>query len=388
MSSEENRKLIRLLSEVSTVTQLMESEIKKVLMSIVQYASLTVPDDSYKFYLTCRQEPFSLTRPSVGLGEESELTMRYATEIIFHTIPTKILLQLLAAILLEYKVIIVSHNYRLLSTFVIGLMPLVRPFEYQSSVIPILPTGLFPFLDAPVPLLLGCIKQPPIRSDTQDNFFVLNLHNCSIMCTKPVPALPDGPALQKKVDEFLKHAGLSSAPSKGVGNEVSPKVFLKTMNSSQLSFLNGVFQSHLSEFVLNFVSHCISDVGSDSSATISVFMKESFLETKPENQHEFLDAFFETQMFKCYEDQTLRDLDRRKTEDRNSLRFSRSSSAAVLRRSVSSHIPPRRPPPIAKSPSKELRESSLKFSETDEETHNQQTETTEEHSDEKGEETH
>jgi len=226
------------------------------------------------------------------------------------------------------------------------MMPLLRPFEYQSSVIPILPTGLLPYLDAPVPLLVGCTSNPPIPSDSQENFFVLNLHNFSMMSTKPVPALPDGTLLQKSIDDFLKRTGLPSASSKGVGTEVSHKVFSQTMSSMQQTFLGSIFQSHLSEFVRDFERHCISDVGSDSSATISVFMKESFLETKPESQHEFLDAFFDTQMFKCYEDMTLRDLDRRKTEDRNSLRLHRSVSDRHIARPT--HNPPNRPPPVAK----------------------------------------
>ena len=345
LKADENAEVIKTLSNVSSMAELMESEMKRALMSMVQYSSLTVPDDTHTFYLACRSEPFSIVRPSVGLGEESELIQRYALELVFRVVPTKVLLQLLAAILLEYKVIIVSHNYRLLSTFVLGMMPLLRPFEYQSSVIPILPTGLLPYLDAPIPLLVGCTSNPPIKSDSEENFFVLNLHNCSIMATKPVPPLPDGSQLQKSVDDFLKRAGVPSASSKGVGTEVSPKVFSRTMSAMQQTFLGGIFQSHLSEFVFDFERHCISDVGSDSSATISVFMKESFLETKPENQHEFLDAFLETQMFKCYEDMTLRDLDRRKTEDRNSLRMSRSGGSHARH---TSHTPPSRPPPVAK----------------------------------------
>jgi len=356
LQAEENTEIIRLLSDASTMTQLMECEMKKVLISLVEYASLTVPDDSYRFYLACRTEPFSLIRPSVGLGEESELTMRYATELVFRAVSTKVLLQLLAAILLEYKVIIVSHNYRLLSTFVLGLMPLLRPFEYQSSVIPILPTGLLPYLDAPVPLLVGCTAPPPIQPDSPENFFVLNLHNGSMMATKPLPALPDGVQLQKTVEDFLKHASISSGPSKGLGNDVSAKVFTQTMTPMQMAFLSGIFQSHLSEFVQNFEVHCISDVGSDNSATISVFMKESFLETKPEAQHAFLDAFFETQMFKCFEDETLRDLDRRKTEDRNSLRLARSVSENHIKRPSGLHVPPSRPPPVAKRAPRKSRE--------------------------------
>ena len=321
----------------------------RVLLALGEYAGLAVEDESYRFHLAARAAPFAVVRPTLGLGEETELVHAYACELVFRVLPTRVLLQLLAAVLLEYKVVLVARHYRLLSTAVLGLVPLLRPFEYPSSVVPILPTGLLPYLAAPVPLLVGCTEPPPLgsscatSSDDDEAFFVVNLHTGAVTATRPVPPLPNGAALQRSVDDFLKRAGVPAAPSRGVGSSVPARVFARTLSPVQQAFLGGIFQSHLEELVHDFERHCISDVGGDSAATISVFMKESFVETKPAAQHAFLNAFLDTQMFKCYEDRTLRDLDRRKTADRSSLRAHRSVSE---RHFVRPHrVPPARPPP-------------------------------------------
>jgi len=43
-------------------------------------------------------------------------------------------------------------------------MPLLRPFVYQSVMIPILPEMLLEFLEAPVPFVLGLTSAPPKHS--------------------------------------------------------------------------------------------------------------------------------------------------------------------------------------------------------------------------------
>ena len=344
---------------------------ERVLLALGEYAGLVVEDESYGFHLATRAAGFAVVRPTIGLGEETELVHAYAGELVFRVLPTRVLLQVLAAVLLEYKVVVVARHYRLLSTAVLGLVPLLRPFEYPSSVVPILPTSLLPYLDAPVPLLVGCTEPPPqvlaaralsssgtLSGDDSSSsssgsegehgeaFLVVNLETGAVAATRPVPALPDGAALQRSVDDFLRRAGVPAAPSRGVGRTVPARVFARTLSPVQQAFLGGIFQSHLAALVHDFAQHCISDVGGDRAApTVSVFMKESYLATRPAAQHAFLDAFLDTQMFKCYEDRTLRDLDRRKTADRNSLRAARSVSERHIARPH--RVPPARPPPHA-----------------------------------------
>jgi len=257
------------------------------------------------------------------------LLMKYAGEVLFRSLPIKVIIQLLTALLLEYKVILVSSHPMLLTASVLALVPLCRPYEVAASVIPMMPKSLLPFIDAPIPLLVGLTSPPPAESlNAMDSFFcTVNLHTAQLTTTKPLPAMPDQANLIRTVEEFMKSAGIPAPSSRGLGMEVPEKIFTPTMSDPQRSFLSAMFQGHFSEFVQDFERHCISDVG--SSKTTTVFIKESFVMTKDESQHDFLNAFLDTQMFKVYEDKKLRDLDREKTEHRNSLRNGRVRSATT-----------------------------------------------------------
>lgn len=65
------------------------------------------------------------------------------------------ILTLLTALLLEQQVVLFCPNLSILSALVLATMPLLRPFRWQSLLMPVLPTSMLGFLDAPVPFLLG-----------------------------------------------------------------------------------------------------------------------------------------------------------------------------------------------------------------------------------------
>ena len=53
--------------------------------------------------------------------------------------------------------VVFCPNIGVLSTVVLALVPLLRPFAWQSLLLPVLPTQerLLEILDAPVPFILG-----------------------------------------------------------------------------------------------------------------------------------------------------------------------------------------------------------------------------------------
>ena len=62
-----------------------------------------------------------------------------------------------AAILLEQQMVMFCPNIGLLSTAVLSLIPLIRPFAWQSLLMPVLPAldQMLDLMDAPVPFILG-----------------------------------------------------------------------------------------------------------------------------------------------------------------------------------------------------------------------------------------
>lgn len=60
-----------------------------------------------------------------------------------------------AGVLLEKQLVLFCPNIGLLSTCVLSLIPLLRPFTWQSLLLPVLPDQLLGFLEAPVPFVIG-----------------------------------------------------------------------------------------------------------------------------------------------------------------------------------------------------------------------------------------
>ena len=61
----------------------------------------------------------------------------------------------IAGVLLEKQLVLFCPNIGLLSTCVLSLIPLLRPFTWQSLLLPVLPDNLLSFLEAPVPFVIG-----------------------------------------------------------------------------------------------------------------------------------------------------------------------------------------------------------------------------------------
>ncbi|KAJ0090041.1 hypothetical protein Patl1_13571 [Pistacia atlantica] len=64
-------------------------------------------------------------------------------------------LTMFAAALLEKQIIVVCSNLGILSASVLSIIPLIRPYQWQSLLMPVLPNDMLDFLDAPVPYIVG-----------------------------------------------------------------------------------------------------------------------------------------------------------------------------------------------------------------------------------------
>lgn len=62
---------------------------------------------------------------------------------------------LILAVLQEKSIVFVSKNLALLSSCVLGILALIRPFKWPYLMVPIVPNSLKEVLDAPVPLVAG-----------------------------------------------------------------------------------------------------------------------------------------------------------------------------------------------------------------------------------------
>ncbi|KAG6974358.1 hypothetical protein JG687_00000382 [Phytophthora cactorum] len=72
------------------------------------------------------------------------------------SIATDKVVEIMAYLLLEKQVVIMSDNPAKISAVCTALLLLLAPFQWQSTYIPLLPSGLLDFLHSPVPFLVGC----------------------------------------------------------------------------------------------------------------------------------------------------------------------------------------------------------------------------------------
>ena len=112
-----------------------------------------------------------------------------------------------AGALLERQVVFFCPKMGLLTTAVLAMIPLLRPFAWQSVVMPVLPAhdSMLHLLDAPVPFLLG--MQVRLRQLLTSALCSQSLQAC--LCTMPLHrcshyvGLWDGHGLQIEGSKIL-----------------------------------------------------------------------------------------------------------------------------------------------------------------------------------------
>jgi hypothetical protein len=81
-----------------------------------------------------------------------------------------------------------THKVVYAFLFSLSWVALIRPFTYQSVVIPILPNSMFSFLEAPVPFIVGVASTP---SELPNDVVSVYIKQNAIKSAEPIPLLPN-----------------------------------------------------------------------------------------------------------------------------------------------------------------------------------------------------
>lgn len=71
------------------------------------------------------------------------------------------IITVLNAALLEKQIVVFCPHIGTLAAVVLSLVALLRPFSWQSLMLPVTPTSMLAFLEAPVPFVLGVQYKTP-----------------------------------------------------------------------------------------------------------------------------------------------------------------------------------------------------------------------------------
>lgn len=117
---------------------------------------------------------------------------------LYQALGPELLIIVFSTLLLERKVILCTENISILSSCVLGLQTLLYPFQWQHTIITILPESLVDICEAPIPVLAGLLK--PIDFKIEDAIVIdLNTRTLLQKCGDETTILPSSLSHSLKV---------------------------------------------------------------------------------------------------------------------------------------------------------------------------------------------
>ncbi|XP_043706121.1 uncharacterized protein LOC122655827 isoform X2 [Telopea speciosissima] len=234
----------------------------------------------------------------LAAAEEAFALSIWTTATVCRVLSLESVLALLSGVLLEKQVVVVCPNLGVLSATVLSLIPLLRPFEWQSLLLPVLPRKMLDFLDAPVPFIVGIQHKPSELKLKTSNLVHVNIFKDQVkMCY--LPPLPRHRELVSELGPI--HARLSCE------NSIAKRHPVYKCNEVQAEaaamFLN-VMRRYFESLCSDLRSHTITCVESNNDK-VSLLLKDSFIDSFPPRDQPFIKHFVDTQLFSVLSDSRL-----------------------------------------------------------------------------------
>ncbi|KVI12201.1 uncharacterized protein LOC112507017 isoform X2 [Cynara cardunculus var. scolymus] len=250
-------------------------------------------------FMSCSTS-FELAEAHNALAVEEEATALsvWAIACLCGSLRLEHVLTIFAGALLEKQIVFVCSNLGILSASVLAIIPLIRPYHWQSFLMPVLPNDMLDFLDAPVPFVVGVKhKTAEVQSKSANVIFVDA--NKKQVKSSSIPHLPQHKALFTALSPY--HAQLVGESYLGRRRPVYDCSDVQV--EAAKGFLR-VLRSYLDSLCSNLRSHTITNVQSNDDK-VSLLLKESFIESFPSRDRPFMKLFVETQLFSVHTDLVL-----------------------------------------------------------------------------------
>ncbi|XP_062148406.1 uncharacterized protein LOC133857238 isoform X1 [Alnus glutinosa] len=234
----------------------------------------------------------------LAAAEDALALSIWTTATICRVLSLESILALVAGVLLEKQVIIVCPNLGVLSAIVLSIVPMIRPFQWQSLLLPVLPGRMLDFLDAPVPYIVGIQhKLADLKMKTSNLVHVNVLKDQVKMCH--LPTLPRRKELVCELGPI--HARLSHESSIAKRHPVHRCNEVQAKAAAE--FLN-VMKRYLESLCSDLRSYTITNVQSNNDR-VSLLLKDSFIDSFPSRDRPFIKLFVDTQLFSVLSDSHL-----------------------------------------------------------------------------------
>ncbi|KAE9609919.1 putative DENN domain-containing protein [Lupinus albus] len=229
------------------------------------------------------------------LAEEATALSIWAVACICGTLRLENVLTFFAGVLLEKQIVVVCSNLGILSALVLSVIALIRPYQWQSLLMPVLPNDMLEFLDAPVPFVVG-IKNRNSEVQLKLTNVILVDANRNQVTSPMIPQLPR----QKELVSSLRSHHATLVGGNYLGRTRPVYECTEVQIEAAKGFLS-VLRSYLDSLCCNIRSHTITNVQSNDDK-VSLLLKESFIDSFPYRDRSFMKLFVDTQLFSVHTD--------------------------------------------------------------------------------------
>ncbi|XP_071911196.1 uncharacterized protein [Coffea arabica] len=227
--------------------------------------------------------------------EEANALSVWAVACLCGSLRLEHVLTLFAGALLEKQVAVVCSNLGVLSASVLSIIPLIRPYQWQSLLMPVLPNDMLDFLDAPVPYIVGVKNKTTEVQSKLTNVILVDMNKNQVK-SPTMPTLPQYRELYSSLSPY--HAKLVGESYLGRKRPIYECTDAQV--DAAKSFLS-VLRAYLDSLCSNLRSHTITNVQSNDDK-VSLLLKESFIESFPSRDRSFMKLFVDTQLFSVHTD--------------------------------------------------------------------------------------
>ncbi|KAF9680402.1 hypothetical protein SADUNF_Sadunf06G0117500 [Salix dunnii] len=252
---------------------------------------------------------FAEARSALFAEEEATALSTWAIACICGSLRLEHILTMFAGALLEKQIVVLCSNLGILSASVLSIVPLIRPYRWQSLLMPILPDDMLEFLDAPVPYIVSIqipAHYPQVGVKNKTSEVQSKLSNAILVDANKnqvkSPAIPQLP----KHRELL--SSLRPYHSKLVGESYlarkRPVYECTDVQAEAARGFLGILRSYLDSLCSNLRSHTITNVQSNNDK-VSLLLKESFIDSFLSRDRPFMKHFVDTQLFSVHTDLVL-----------------------------------------------------------------------------------
>ncbi|KAK8674410.1 hypothetical protein V6N13_112701 [Hibiscus sabdariffa] len=203
----------------------------------------------------------------LAAAEEALALSVWTTATICRVLSLEGILAVVAGVLLEKQVVVVCPNLGVLSAVVLSFIPIIRPFQWQSLLLPVLPLRMLDFLDAPVPFLVGVQDKPAdLKMKKTSNLIQVNLPKRQVK-TCFVPQLPQRKALVTELGPIHSRLFFEGSVAKK-----HPTYRCNEAQAEAATHFLAIMREYLESLCENLRSHTITNVQSNDRVGIDLLV--------------------------------------------------------------------------------------------------------------------